>query len=623
MKSNKINEGQWVAKSLDGVEKRFAANDVAGRDAWTGSYAKPQKTPVAQHPPKLTLDQVWRKVEDVVGRIFPDGDPIDWLAPWLQQQGIKDFKIGEILDRAAKKNGYKDIYDYYDEMKRQYAADTANEGTMGGINRSAPAFDVSYEKILDEVYQKWNEEKQLNELSVDKLLKFQQNIKSPERFKTASLSQIRRDVEGNQRAQRKINTKTGVARQGPPARGTNESMDDTSEKLATMKQWALDNYTKGADTFVEAYDDKDLLKILADSNGDLADALDFMQQMASIWSERQADADYYSRGEVDEDLRTDFADILGKQHKEKEVQKKNPTKDIPFNGWTIRYRPAQPGGKTEWMVLDKRGDIKGKGSSFSDKEAVGDAEEYIKTGAGSTQQSTKNVTIDFNVDFAKEFTPDGGTMYVMFDSNGSHPTLYLSTEPQKGFKKTHIRNQKSKITGETSLLPMVSMSANEANSLKLQPNGRYILGDKDVIDNNTVAFPLIYQSTVQGKGDLMKLGRPGLTVAHERDLDEEYRGVWQGDAEKLAKAPKSSMQGADGVSFSQIVQDTIREHGVKWAFDYYVKKHGLPPRQFQIFAGLTANKPKAVPQPAPKEEPKAPEKQSWWKKLRGKLPFEE
>jgi hypothetical protein len=30
-------------------------------------------------------------------------------------------------------------------------------------------------------------------------------------------------------------------------------------------------------------------------------------------------------------------------------------------------------------------------------------------------------------------------------------------------------------------------------------------------------FELIFQGIVQGKGDMMKLGKPGLTVAHPRD----------------------------------------------------------------------------------------------------------
>jgi len=84
------------------------------------------------------------------------------------------------------------------------------------------------------------------------------------------------------------------------------------------------------------------------------------------------------------------------------------------------------------------------------------------------------------------------------------------------------------------------------------------------------------------------------------------------------------MQGSGNVRFSDMVKDTIDKHGVKWAFDFYVKKHGLPPRQFQIFAGLTA-KPPAKPKQPPVQAPvaKEPEKKSWWQKLRGKLPFEE
>jgi hypothetical protein len=73
--------------------------------------------------PKLTLDDVWRKVENVVSQIYPDGDPNDYMAPWLEKHGIRDFKIGEILDRAAKKNGYKDMYDYWNSMGEQGVAE--------------------------------------------------------------------------------------------------------------------------------------------------------------------------------------------------------------------------------------------------------------------------------------------------------------------------------------------------------------------------------------------------------------------------------------------------------------------------------------------------------------------
>ena len=66
---------------------------------------------------RADYDVVWRKIEDVVGQIFPDGDPIDWLGPWLDRQGIKDYHGGEVLNKACRLNGYKDIYAYYDHFK--------------------------------------------------------------------------------------------------------------------------------------------------------------------------------------------------------------------------------------------------------------------------------------------------------------------------------------------------------------------------------------------------------------------------------------------------------------------------------------------------------------------------
>lgn len=76
-----------------------------------------------------------------------------------------------------------------------------------------------------------------------------------------------------------------------------------------------------------------------------------------------------------------------------------------------------------------------------------------------------------------------------------------------------------------------------------------------------------------------------------KDVDEAitpWGGYTKDDkkANALAKAPKSSMQGTKGNTFSQMVQDTINKHGVKWAFQYYVIKHGLPPRHFRIYAGI-------------------------------------
>ena len=75
-----------------------------------------ERSETASQPKKLTLADVWRKVETVVAQVYPNGDPIDWLTPWFAKHGIRDYKVGEILDRAARKHGYKSMYHYYDSM---------------------------------------------------------------------------------------------------------------------------------------------------------------------------------------------------------------------------------------------------------------------------------------------------------------------------------------------------------------------------------------------------------------------------------------------------------------------------------------------------------------------------
>jgi len=490
-----------------------------------------------------------------------------------------------------------------------------NEGMMGGINRAAPAVDVSYEKVLDEVTSKYR----MDELSIGKLQAYQQKVKSPERMRLASLSQLNRDVEGNRRAQGKIATKSG--QQIPDRSKFREEGSNTDSKVAELKKWAEDNYSNGADTFVETYGDEEYALMLDDNNGDVAETIEFMKIMADVWQEKQADADYYSRGEMDEayDLNS-FTGVLNRQHAEKPVAKKK-TVNVPYNGWLIRYRPpAKPGEKTVWQVMDKSDTIKKAGEATTDKDAVRDAQEWINAGGGEGQTSSNKVTIDFNVNFAREFAPEGDTFYAKIEKYGAGTALMVSTTQHEGYKRSHIRNQKNKITGTTTKLPMIPMSASEANSAGLVANGRYTLGGKEDMGDDTMLFPLEYQGKTQSKTDAVRLNKPGLTVATERDTVGEAIDPWHGytpddkKANSLSKAPKTTMQGSGDLPFDQMVKDTINTHGLKWAFDYYVRKNGLPPRQFQIFAGLTVK---------PKNKSPVADKESWLQKLRGKLPFEE
>lgn len=489
---------------------------------------------------RVKIHNITRKIQQIVqdGGKVGLGDPLTHELARLRNQlkkmtskKIKEDELNEISNalltkyksgagKAASaadamgdiKTGNKRFSGIIKATSKQFANDakqspTMKEGMMGGLNRCAPAVDVSYEKVLDrnpetkhsrvvgedevldEVASKWLEEQDLNELSVDTLKDYASKARStkPEHDRVKTVNHVR----GYHKANNRIASKTGDKRQGP-----------MYEKF--------------------------------DSN--------------------------------------DFADILNKQHADDQAAKPKPaTKEIPYHNWKIRYRPAaQAGDKVAWQVMDKNGEIKHKGESMSDKEAVGAAEEWINQGGGTKQTSNSNVTIDFNVDFAKQFAPGGEQFHASIDTDKGVPILILSTMPQKGLKNSHIRTQADKTTSGTTRLPVITMSAKEANASGLQPNGRYILGDKDPIDNDTAMFPLIYQGTVQGKGDMMKLGKPGLTVAHPREAMHE----------------SGTLSGMEEVPFSELVRDTIATHGLRWAVEYYVKKHKIPAKQFRIYAGI-------------------------------------
>jgi len=84
----------------------------------------------------------------------------------------------------------------------------ALEGTMGGINRSAPSNDVSYEHVLDEVKAMW-EKAQLNELSIEKLKAYKDAATSMRVAKHAPLRKVAKHMQGAGIANQKIKTKTG------------------------------------------------------------------------------------------------------------------------------------------------------------------------------------------------------------------------------------------------------------------------------------------------------------------------------------------------------------------------------------------------------------------------------
>ena len=55
------------------------------------------------------------------------------------------------------------------------------------------------------------------------------------------------------------------------------------------------------------------------------------------------------------------------------------------------------------------------------------------------------------------------------------------------------------------------------------------------------------------------------------------------------KKVSSQMRGSIQVHFSELFTDTVREHGVVWAMDYYMGKHGMTDWEFSFWCKSCLN----------------------------------
>lgn len=500
-KANRRTEREMQARMLSKDkestnEGKFTINAKTGAklDPKTGAELPTQVSPVSKKrmfapkvnptTPKLTLDAVWRKVEDVVGQIYPDGDPIDWMAPWLEKQGIADYKIGDILERAARKNGYKDMYDYWKQLDDQMKADAAYdagmaeseqmnewpepeqfdmkqkrareemaakkkpsaevaEGSMGGLNRCAPSNDVSYENVLNNVKDKWRGQvTKVDELDDNKL---------------------RHSVRGVQLPR---STEPGILRKAYQSSNILAKLDDREHNKK------LDNIERERN---------------AAAMIDLKES-EYMERLQAFLAEA-----------IDkEEFGKKFADILGKQQSEKPAAAPRvKTKDLPLSNkrFYMKYLPQTDMMRPlKWQIrsVDKD-EIKYEGNSSDLKTAMNDAEKWLAT-SSSGQSASSNVTVNFNAAFAREFGADGATVYCAVWEG---PMLVISSKPQKGLQKTSIRTPEHSRTSGAALLPATTISPKLANSVNLDGNSYYRLEDREMLDDETYAFKLEWLGKVE------------------------------------------------------------------------------------------------------------------------------
>ena len=154
-----VEEGRFV-KGPGGVPLDRRGNPIPPK--------APKVKPVADTEPKLTLDGVWRQVENVSSMIYPDGDPIDHLAPWLEKHGIYGHKIGEVLNRAAKKHGYSDMYEYYHSLGNDLGYDREVAESEQDLSKaSAKELRSQIAKIVSAVTRSKADREQLMKLQAE------------------------------------------------------------------------------------------------------------------------------------------------------------------------------------------------------------------------------------------------------------------------------------------------------------------------------------------------------------------------------------------------------------------------------------------------------------------------
>jgi len=125
--------GQRLVYSRDGVAKGFSDPYSQAATNWKNSQQRKDKPEKPFRMEKPTNDEIWDKVTTVIGNMFPDGDPIDALGPYMEKNEL----YWDDLNRAARKNGYKSVEDYWHDLEQQHGQDTGmypmDESTGGVI----------------------------------------------------------------------------------------------------------------------------------------------------------------------------------------------------------------------------------------------------------------------------------------------------------------------------------------------------------------------------------------------------------------------------------------------------------------------------------------------------------
>jgi hypothetical protein len=68
------------------------------------------------------------------------------------------------------------------------------------------------------------------------------------------------------------------------------TMSNTQKHIEAMKEWCMENYSNGADTMAECWEDEDYEDLFASCDGNPDDAWLALKTLAEVYSDQQADA---------------------------------------------------------------------------------------------------------------------------------------------------------------------------------------------------------------------------------------------------------------------------------------------------------------------------------------------
>lgn len=135
----------WAKNLATKNRERMSAERAARKPYKAPSYTLPK-------PKKLTAEQIFWRAEWAIGQSFPDGDPADYLIPWL----VKHNLYMDDVHRAFRKLGKaKDFYSYLAGMWEDYQGDQIYDAEHGHKNDNSVFYDVEADGTITPKANPW------------------------------------------------------------------------------------------------------------------------------------------------------------------------------------------------------------------------------------------------------------------------------------------------------------------------------------------------------------------------------------------------------------------------------------------------------------------------------------